>query len=491
MLRISNYLKRRLLSLNLLITSLLITTCTICSTINVPIDQSTIQAGIQAAQNGDTVLVAPGTYFENLNFLGKQIVVTSQFIIDNDLSIIESTIIDGSTPQNPDTASCVVFYTSEDSSSILQGFSIIGGTGTKWIDPGNPSWTWRGGGGIFTFGSSPTIQFNIIKNNSVTNTTGVNGAQGGGTLSFAGNPKIINNIIMENEARYGAGIVIDYSGGIIKNNIIYKNFGGQAYGGGGIWTLGNGTNPIIIENNHILENTVTGSGTYGGRGGAMFVWMGALTARNNIIWGNTQSQGGPIAEFDGGNATVTYSNVEGGFSGTGNMDTNPVFADSNYYLSPTSPCIDTGDSSSVYNDPDDSNNPGFAKWPSLGTTRNDMGAYGGCNCNLFPFFFVTAINLVKSSLPDNFKLNQNYPNPFNPETIISYQLPEFSNVEIITYNSLGQEVKTLVKKQQAAGEYSIGWNGKDNYGRSVSSGIYYYRISIKNNTISKRMILIR
>jgi len=153
--------------------------------INVPADQPTIQDGIEVCTNGDTVLVASGTYLENINFLGKQIIVTSHFVQIQDLAYINSTIIDGSNPLNPDTASCVLFYSGEDSLSVLQGFTITGGTGTKWIDPQNPGWTWRGGGGIFTFGSSPTIQHNIIKNNSVTNTTGVNGAQGGGTLSFA------------------------------------------------------------------------------------------------------------------------------------------------------------------------------------------------------------------------------------------------------------------------------------------------------------------
>jgi len=184
----SDYLKIFIISIKLFIILLLFSTYSICNTINIPTDKPTIQA----AHNGDTVFVTPGTYYENLNFQGKQIIVCSFFILNNDLSFIHNTIIDGSSPANSDTASCVLFYTNEDSSSILQGFTITGGTGTKWVDPGNPGWTWRGGGGIFTFGSSPTLQFNIIKNNNVTKTTGVNGAQGGGTLSFAGNPIIRN-----------------------------------------------------------------------------------------------------------------------------------------------------------------------------------------------------------------------------------------------------------------------------------------------------------
>ncbi|MCW8804611.1 MAG: T9SS type A sorting domain-containing protein [Ignavibacteriaceae bacterium] len=355
-------------------------------TLRVPSGHSSIQQAINASTDGDIILVAPGTYLENINFKGKNILVTSHFILNDDLEYIKNTIIDGGNPDNPDSASCVSFHSGEDSSAVIQGFTITGGTGTKWVDPNNPGFIWRGGGGVFTFMSSPTIKNNIIINNNVTNTSGVNGAQGGGTLSYNGNPQILNNIIMLNEARYGAGIVIDYSGGIIKNNIIYKNTGGQDYGGGGFWSIGNGSSPIIVENNHIVENSVSGSGTYGGKGGAMFVWMGTVTARNNIVWGNTQSQGGPIAEIDGGNAVIRYSNVEDGFTGTGNINLDPEFTNPNLYLDQSSPCIDTGNPNQIYNDPEDPVNSGFAEFPSMGNLRNDMGAYGGHLRAFFPLF---------------------------------------------------------------------------------------------------------
>jgi sugar lactone lactonase YvrE len=414
-------------------------------TLKVPSEYSSIQQAINSSTDGDVVLVAPGTYLENIDFNGKNILVTSHFILNNDLGYIQNTIIDGSNPHNPDSASCISFHSGEDSSAVIQGFTISGGTGTKWIDPNNPGFIWRGGGGVFTFMSSPTIKCNKIINNNVTNTSGVDGAQGGGTLSYNGNPQIINNIIMQNKARYGAGIVIDYSGGVIKNNIIYKNSGGQDYGGGGFWSIGNGSSPIIVENNHIVENSVNGSGTYGGKGGAMFIWMGNVIVRNNIIWGNTQSSGGPIAQIGGGTANVTYSNIEGAFTGEGNIDDNPEFADSNFYLLPSSTCIDAGNPDPMYNDNEDPSNPGYAKWPSQGLLRNDMGAYGGPLVTLLPDFEYVFENLLN-----------------NPESVVfdsthsRYLVSNWTDGNIIEINNIGKQAYFNTELDQAAGLHIVG-----------------------------------
>ena len=460
----------------------------IAAIINVPGDQPTIQAGINAANDGDTVLVAPNTYFENINFNGKRIVVASHFILNENRSFITSTIINGSTPSNTDTVSCVVINSGEDSTAILQGFTITGGKGTKWVDPNLPSYTWRGGGGVLTFMSSPTIKNNLIINSEVINTNGVNGAQGGGILCYGGNPKILNNVITLNNARYGAGIVIDYSGGIIKNNIISKNAGGQDYGGGGFWSIGNGTSPIILENNHIVENAVTGSGSYGGKGGAMFVWMGNVTARNNIIWGNTQSQGGPVAEIDGGNAEITYSNVEGGFTGIGNINQNPALLDSNLYLSDLSACVDAGNPSVDFNDLEDPNNVEFALFPSLGELRNDMGAYGGQDAGLLlDFENISGVDdRGNSLLPSSIKIYQNYPNPFNPVTKIKYEIPQSANASLKVYDVLGNEIVTLVNEEKPAGSYQIEFDGV-----GLPSGIYFYRLKSNSFINTKKMVLLK
>ena len=81
-------------------------------------------------------------------------------------------------------------------------------------------------------------------------------------------------------------------------------------------------------------------------------------------------------------------------------------------------------------------------------------------------------------LPEAFQVSQNYPNPFNPETTIEYRLPEKTDVLLIIYNSNGQLVRTLVNKPQQAGYYTISWNGMDERGAKVASGLYLFVIKI-------------
>ena len=97
----------------------------------------------------------------------------------------------------------------------------------------------------------------------------------------------------------------------------------------------------------------------------------------------------------------------------------------------------------------------------------------------------------ESQIPNEFSLEQNYPNPFNPETKIIYQIPKISRVTIKIYNILGQEVRTLVDKEQTMGKYKVIWDGKNNSGNAVSSGMYIYQLRTKDFINSKRMILLR
>lgn len=95
------------------------------------------------------------------------------------------------------------------------------------------------------------------------------------------------------------------------------------------------------------------------------------------------------------------------------------------------------------------------------------------------------------NLPLMFRLYQSYPNPFNPSTIVEYDLPRKSNVNITVYNVLGQKVKTLVSCTKPAGQHSVEWDGMDNHGRPVTSGVYFYRIIAGEHTETRKMLLLK
>lgn len=91
----------------------------------------------------------------------------------------------------------------------------------------------------------------------------------------------------------------------------------------------------------------------------------------------------------------------------------------------------------------------------------------------------------------NFRLYQNYPNPFNPETAINYQLSAAGDVQLAIFNMLGEEVRTLVNMRQTTGNYIVRWDGRNESGIAVSSGIYFYQLRVSSLVITKKMFLIR
>jgi hypothetical protein len=437
----------------------------------VPGTYSTIQSAITASSNGDTIAVSPGTYYENINFRGKNVLLTSLYYLANDTSYILSTIINGSTPVHPDTASCVIFNSGEDSTAILQGFTITGGSGTKWQDI-HGAGLYREGGGILIELSAPTIRHNQITNNQATNTTGVTSCGGGGMRIGDSNPDIYGNVISNNQGRYGPGIVLNYTGCKIRNNIIFANTGGQDYNGGsGIWILNNHlSTPKIIENNTIVNNASSLSGGTGG----ILLWSAAnVMLRNNIIRDNI-----PLLQIlnVGSTAVVLYCDVKGGYPGSGNIDLDPFFTSQSYLLSGSSPCIDAGDSTTIYNDPEDPGDPGHALFPSMGLLRNDIGAYGGPLASLFPSFAtITGIAEIKSG--NSFFV---FPNPFSTEATLTTKTP-LQNVTLTLVNPLGQVVR---EAENINGQQVTIQRG------NLQSGIYFIRITRNQAVVGNSVIII-
>jgi hypothetical protein len=99
--------------------------------------------------------------------------------------------------------------------------------------------------------------------------------------------------------------------------------------------------------------------------------------------------------------------------------------------------------------------------------------------------------IEETNVPKEYALSQNYPNPFNSETAIEYSLAKEGKVKIDVYNILGQKVKTLVDEKQAAGHKRITWDGKNNMGQPVGSGMYFYRIEAEGFVQNKKMLLLK
>jgi flagellar hook assembly protein FlgD len=97
----------------------------------------------------------------------------------------------------------------------------------------------------------------------------------------------------------------------------------------------------------------------------------------------------------------------------------------------------------------------------------------------------------KTTPPGAFRLRQNYPNPFNPSTMISFQLPSDSRVTLVIHNVLGQKVKTLADVVMTAGEHSRTWDGTDDGGGLLSSGVYICRLTTLHGMMNMKMLLIR
>lgn len=98
---------------------------------------------------------------------------------------------------------------------------------------------------------------------------------------------------------------------------------------------------------------------------------------------------------------------------------------------------------------------------------------------------------LHSELPQSFSLAQNYPNPFNPSTAINFDLPTRSSVRLDVFNLLGRHVRTLVDEELGSGSYVVDWDGTADGGESVSSGVYFYRLTAGSSSLSRKMLLLK
>jgi parallel beta-helix repeat protein len=385
----------------------LFSTIVLASTINIPGDQSTIQAGINAAQDGDTVLVAPGIYKENISFLGKKISVTSS-------GGAKVTIIRGN-----QQGSVVKFDSKETRYSVLNGFTITNGNAQYQfgIDQGggviivrsSPTVTNNniennhscgGGYGLALIIGAPLIQGNTIHKNSQTimcsggeggavSIGGGKGAkfignrvianQGGFFLNSASDPLLEDNVIAGNTG-YGISTAND-SNPIVVQNLIYGNGG---YFGGGIY-LGPsyGTGASILVSNTVVDNinTVMGMGsdlyTTGFISGTQIMdnIFASTSGTNSVYCDPSYDQNSPTFMFNDSYSSGTP--IEGTCASEigldGNLTANPGFRNPtlhNYQLMKTSVLINAGTNSAPHRQATD-----LLGAPRVVGGTVDLGAY--------------------------------------------------------------------------------------------------------------------
>jgi len=346
--------------------------------LHVPSEYATIQTAIDAARAGEAVVIAPGRHTgpgnRDLDLQGKAITVRSSDPCDP--TVVEATVIDCQGTE-ADAHRAFVFNSQEGPDSIVAGLTIENGYG-----PDAPILGFNSAGGaFFCLGSSPTITGCRIMNNYAEH-------QGGGMYFEDSNPTITNCLFSHNIAQSAGGIYNRHSDSLIEDCTFLGNStqGDYCYGGaianmvassptirrcsfienhsfgsaGAIHNYGSGTRPTIHNCIFRKNEAAYGAGMYNDGsnqttvtnctfnqnvarhgGGAICHSDGETTVTNCILWDNS-----PTETCDPWGKRITYSNVQGGAPGQGNIDMDPCFADvdsGDYHLSAGSPCIDSGD----------------------------------------------------------------------------------------------------------------------------------------------------
>ncbi|MCK4338551.1 MAG: right-handed parallel beta-helix repeat-containing protein [Candidatus Cloacimonetes bacterium] len=388
-----------------------------------------------------------------------------------------------------------------DSVNVIGNTTVMGGGGgIHCYDNSSPCLTdviinnntsEQNGGGIYCDDNSSARLTNVTISNNTTN------ADAGG-ISCGGNSNLIlTNVTISNNI--GSGFRCGNASPELVNVIITENTG---YNGGGIEFCSNSIaslrNVVISKNTadhlsngiycyhsniDLVNVTISRNISLNATAGGIFSSFSNINLVNCILW----NEGNEIyVDNPDSNVSVTYSDIRGGWTGEGNIDADPLFANpgnGDFHLTTDSPCIDAGipDTTGLNLPPFDLDGN-----PRIYNNIIDMGAYEWQGVGVDEPFNTSIVTA----------LYQNFPNPFNKNfTTISFYLNNQHNkkVEIQIYNIKGQLVRTLIPmSNDQCPMTNVVWDGKDENDKPVSSGIYFYNLIIGNRIFdTKKCLLIR
>ncbi|MBK8229063.1 MAG: hypothetical protein IPK72_00475 [Candidatus Eisenbacteria bacterium] len=465
---------------------LLLPATTTASRLLVPTDHPTIQQAVDHAEDGDTVLVAPGVYHENVRIRGKAVALVSHFVFDDDPEIIAQTVIDGSSPSHPDSGSTVFFGGVNTPGAALCGFTIRGGNGTKFNAEGT---TLREGGGVLvrnqTLGTATvTLRNNVFRDN-VVRRMGAAYAGGAGLSTWFTSVEVERNVFLENQGEQYAGAVICNRGPLLaRNNLFVANrqeYGNPFDGAALFFYFGWTAEPF--ENNTFVDHQVVDGGP-----SSIVEAYGAtaiVVLRNNVF-----DESVPLSSTSaGGQVTIAHSLIPSPGPGGGNVVGVPDFLDAQFVLQPTSPGVDAG--SSDGQDIEDPESPGSAMFPARGTIARDMGVYGGPDMPPLGFPILDgAASVGDEGAPGmrSLGLRIGGAQPVLDRSWIEVETvrPGFLEVQIL--DALGRQVRTLATGVRGPGVHRI-----EVAPRSVGlqAGVYFVRASGPGQSARTKLVVLK
>ncbi len=412
------------------------------ATIHVPQDQPTIQAGIDAAQAGDIVLVACGTYYEH------------DIVMKSGVHLRGETGVAGCATVDAEKLGRVISCVGVDAAAAIEGLVLTGG----WVE--GYGFESRGGA-ILLSNSSPTVARCVIQDNAAE-------AGGGGIFAVRSASTIENCLFARNSGCDGAGIYADYASPRIAGCTFHDN---DALFWGGAIFCENESSPLVVNCTLVRNHAYQG-------GGIWCVNDSDARLENCLIAFSAEGEGiyaypdyGHESDITVaccdvfGNDTADYGGTIGDQTGmNGNISADPVFCDpanDDFRLAGSSPCLPENNECGIL-----------------------MGANGpGCE----------TVGIGESALRSGDReMLWSAPNPFTRETMIAFRLANGSPVALVIFDLTGRRVRNLTRGMPfSAGVHEVRWDGLDDDGRPLASGIYLCRFENGVSAATHAVTLLR